>query len=71
MKNQDVRLKAAGAGLKLWEVAQEIGLADSSFSRKLRQELPLAEKERVFAAIDRLSQRDSEVHNDTANSPAD
>ena len=61
MKNQDVRRKAAGAGLKLWEVAQEIGLSDSSFSRKLRQELPQEQKEKIFDAICKLSREVSEA----------
>ena len=54
--NQDVKRKAAGAGVRLWQVADAMGIADCSLSRKLRKELPQSEKERIFAIIDRLSQ---------------
>lgn len=55
MKNQDIRRTAAGAGVKLWQIADELGIADCNFSRKLRKELPQEEKERIFAIIERLS----------------
>lgn len=56
MTNQDIRLAAAGAGVKLWQVADAMGIADCSLSRKLRRELSQAEKERVFSIIEKLSQ---------------
>lgn len=55
MKNQDIRRTAAGAGVKLWQIAEALGIADCSFSRKLRQELPPEEKERIFSIIQKLS----------------
>ena len=54
--NQDIKRAAAGAGVKLWQIAEELGIADCNFSRKLRKELPKEEKERIFAIIDRLAQ---------------
>lgn len=42
--NLDIRAKAKGAGVKLWEIADKLGITDSHFSRKLRHELPQAEK---------------------------
>lgn len=56
MTNQDIRRTAAGAGVKLWQIAEELGIADCNFSRKLRKELPQEEKDRIFAIIERLSQ---------------
>lgn len=56
MRNQDIRSTAAGAGVKLWEIADALGIADSSFSRKLRKELPQEEKEKIFSIIKKLSQ---------------
>lgn len=38
-------------GLRLWQVAEAIGMNDSAFSRKLRRELSPEDKERVLAAI--------------------
>lgn len=56
MANQDIRRTAAGAGVKLWQIAEALGIADCSLSRKLRRELTPEEKDRVFAIIRDLSQ---------------
>lgn len=55
MANQDVRRTAAGAGIRLWQIAEALGIADCNFSRKLRRELPAEEKERIFSIIRELS----------------
>lgn len=52
MLNADIRKTAQESGVRLWEVAERLGIADSTFSRKLRHELPDAEKQRIFAIID-------------------
>lgn len=56
MVNQDIRRTAAGAGVKLWQIAEALGIADCSLSRKLRRELPAEEKEKIFGIIRELSQ---------------
>ena len=56
MMNQDIRRAAAGAGVKLWQIADALGIADCSLSRKLRKELSKDEKEKIFSIINRLSQ---------------
>lgn len=55
MKNNDIRSAAKKAGILLWQIANEYGVNDSNFSRKLRKELPSAEKEKIFAIIERLA----------------
>ena len=55
MCNTDIKLKAAGSGVPLWKIADQLGIADTSFSRKLRKELPEAEKEKIYGIIDRLA----------------
>lgn len=55
MTNQDIRRTAAGAGVKLWQIAEALGIADCSLSRKLRRELPPEEKTRIFDIIRELS----------------
>ena len=55
MTNQDIRRTAAGAGVKLWQIADALGIADCSLSRKLRKELPQEEKEQIFEIIKDLS----------------
>lgn len=56
MKNQEIRRAAAGAGVKLWQVAEALGIADCSLSRKLRRELPPEEKERILSIVRELAQ---------------
>ena len=56
MSNQATRKTAAGAGVKLWQVAEALGIADCSLSRKLRRELPVEEKEKIFSIIRELAQ---------------
>ncbi len=56
MSNQDIRRMAAGAGVKLWQIADALGIADCSLSRKLRKELAQEEKEKIFSIIQSLSQ---------------
>ncbi len=53
--NIDIRRTAAGAGVKLWQIAEALGMADCSLSRKLRRELPAEEKARIFEIIARLA----------------
>lgn len=55
MKNQEIRRAAAGAGVRLWQIAEELGISDCSLSRKLRRELPAEEKERIFSIIQELA----------------
>ncbi len=47
MKNIDIRNEVKSAGLRLWQIADGLGIDDSRFSRKLRHELPEAEKQRI------------------------
>lgn len=54
MANLEIRRTAAAAGVKLWQVADILGIADSSFSRKLRKELPAAEQEEILGIIKEL-----------------
>ena len=61
MENVTIRERAKAAGVKLWEVAERCGLTDSSFSRKLRRELPEAEQKRLLGIIDQLAAERREV----------
>lgn len=55
MNNKDIRNAAGGYGIKLWQVAEAIGMNEFAFSRKLRKELPQTEKEKILAAIEKLA----------------
>lgn len=55
MCNIDVRRTAAGSGVRLWQVADALGIADAQLSRKLRKELPDEEKQKIFEIIRNIS----------------
>ena len=55
MKNEKIRTAAKDAGVKLWQIAERVGLTDSNFSRKLRRELADEECERSLRLIDELA----------------
>lgn len=55
MANVEIRIRLAATGIKQYEVAAELGLAEGTLSRKLRFELPDEERTQILAAIDRLS----------------
>lgn len=54
--NKEIRDAAKRAGVLHWEIADELGIQDSAFSRKLRRELPQDEQEKILTIINRLSQ---------------
>lgn len=56
MANRDVRQAAKEKGVKLWRIADALGVAGSTFSVWLRHELSDTRKAQAMAAIDRLSQ---------------
>lgn len=55
MVNVEIRAKAAGSGVKLYKIADAIGMRDSAFSRMLRKELPEEKKAQILEIIERLS----------------
>lgn len=52
--NTDIKQAAKAAGVRLWQIADKIGIADSSFLRRLRYELPNDKKQEIFAIITKL-----------------
>lgn len=55
MNNKDIRNTAGGYGIRLWQVAEALGMNESAFSRKLRKELPEEEKAKILAVIEELA----------------
>lgn len=56
MRNNEMRDYAKTKGVKLWWIAEKLGITDGMFSRKLRKELPDEEKRHIYKIIDELSQ---------------
>lgn len=52
--NQDVREKAMQNGIYLWQIAEQLNITDTHFSRKLRKEFSPEEKTRIFSIIEEL-----------------
>lgn len=60
MANKKIREHAAKEGVKLWEIAEQIGIAATTFSVRLRHELPAKEQARIIAAIDTIASNHGE-----------
>lgn len=66
VNNADIRDRAKKRGVKLWQIADELGITDGNFSRKLRHELPEAEKAQIFEIIDRVAAQHAALNTATA-----
>ena len=53
--NQDIRNYAKIKGIKLWRIAEQLKITDSTFSRQLRKEFTNEKKQEIYCIIDRLS----------------
>jgi len=53
--NMEIRTAAKRAGVRLWQVAERVGVNDGNFSRKLRRELPPDEREKILTIINELA----------------
>ena len=51
MANKDIRMALIETGVKQWELADALGVQDTSLSRKLRHKLPAEDKARILEAI--------------------
>ena len=49
--NQELRATAKESGVKLWQIANRLGLSDANFSRMLRNELNPELKQNIFQII--------------------
>lgn len=52
--NKDIKELAKSKRVKLWQIANKLGICDGNFSRKLRYELPLYEKRQILNIIENL-----------------
>lgn len=59
MKNNDIRQETQKANVKLWQIAEKLGVTDSTFSKMLRKELSAEQKEKIFAIIAVLEKEDN------------
>ena len=55
MQNQAIRTTAKEKCVKLWEIAEALNISEPTMTRKLRHELPQAEKDRIFSIIEEIA----------------
>lgn len=55
LANNDIRQAAKERGVCLWEIAEYIKVSDPTMTRKLRRELPAAEKQKFLSIIDDIA----------------
>ena len=56
MKNVEIRTACMEAGVKHWQLAAALGITETHFSKKLRNELPKDEKEKILEVLSQLVQ---------------
>ena len=54
MSGAEIKQIIKASGVKLWQVADEFGVTDGNFSRKLRHDFNESDTEKVLSIIDRL-----------------
>lgn len=57
LNNIEVRKAFLETGVNKWEVAEKLGMTDSSFSRKLRKEMNKFEKDSIINLIYQIYKR--------------
>lgn len=55
MANNAIRNAAAEAGVRHWQIADAIGIAEETFSRKLRHELSVDEQQKILEIIEEIA----------------
>jgi len=61
--NNNLRTYAKSKGVLLWQIAEQLGLQDSNFSRKLRHELPEEETRKIIEIIDVIAKENEKGDN--------
>ena len=51
MFNSEIRAKAVSAGVKQWEIADRIGVSESTFTRMMRHPVDRDTRQRILDAI--------------------
>lgn len=53
--NAEIRLLAAGKGVRQWQIAKRLGISETWFTRIMRDELTNDMQERVITAINQIA----------------
>ena len=56
-RNEDLREQAARLRIRLWEVAEALGMSDTKLSVMLRYELTRRQRDKVLKTIEEIARR--------------
>ena len=59
MKNKEIKEIIRNANLFQWQIAEGLGICETTFCRKLRKELSSEEKQRIIDIIEKLSNKEA------------
>ena len=54
MKNADLRKKAKSAGVRLWQIADALGISEPTMTRMLRRDLTPEKERQIIQIIDQI-----------------
>lgn len=60
MKTREIKLRARGAGVPQWKIADALGVSEPTLTRWLRHELPEEKQKQILEAIERLAEGSGE-----------
>ena len=56
MANEAIKIYAIQKNVPFWQIAESIGIHESTFSRKLRHDLPPEDQSKIRSIIDDLAE---------------
>lgn len=56
MYNKEIRVTAKAYGVKMWQIAEALGIQDSALSRRMRHELP-DERKQIIGIIENIAEQ--------------
>lgn len=59
--NFEIRDECRQHNVKLWELAEEIGVSEATMTRKLRRELPHEQQEHILTVIREIADKKGEL----------
>lgn len=62
-ENCEIRNECRKHNVKLWELAEWIGVSEATMTRKLRRELPHEQQTHILAAIREIAGKKEELSN--------
>lgn len=68
MRNVAIREQAKSSGVRLWEIAEALGVSEATVTRMLRRELLEAEQRKILNIVAVLAQRkEAAAHENARN----